>query len=116
MPDVIDADRLAELERDFGSEDLLEIVDAFLEEATEVVQSIGDMLSDGPDDDRAAQFHFLAGAARNLGAAAFGGLCKRLETENSAFEAADYAAFKAEYDHVLAFFNDMRQGDVRAAG
>lgn len=115
MTEIIDEERLAELERDFGSEDLWDIIEAFLEEATEVVDAIGGLLSDGPHEERAGQFHFLAGAARNLGASAFGDLCKRLETQNQAFTADDYAAFREAYGAVLAHFDAMRGGGAVAA-
>lgn len=100
----IDEDRLRELENDFGAEDMDMVVEAFLEESTEMVEALAEMVSDAADENRVAQFHCLAGAAQNLGARRFGILCKKLETENGPFLSADYEAFRAEYQVVLDFF------------
>jgi len=106
---IVDEARLRELESDFGAEDLDEIIDAFLEEASEAVEALEPMLSDQPSAERAAQFHFLAGAARNLGAVAFGSLAKRLESENGPFGAEDYRAFRKEFDKVVDHFRGHRE-------
>ena len=111
---VIDEDRIRELENDFGAEDVGEIIEAFLEEATEVVDALRTMTSDAPSSERAAQFHFLAGSAHNMGAVAFGTLAKQLEVENGSFSDEDYAAFRAQYQRVLDNFQGAEQ--ARAAG
>lgn len=101
---IVDEDRIRELEDDFGAEDLAEIIEAFLEEASEAVEALAPLLSDVPSEERKDQFHFLAGAARNLGAVAFGDLSKRLEEENGPFGADDFAAFRAEFQRVSDHF------------
>lgn len=111
---VIDEHRLKELADDFGEEDLAEVVEAFLAEATEAVDSLSDLVSSAPSDERVGQFHFLAGAALNLGAARFARLCKELEKANGPFEAAAFAEFRAEYQLVLEYFARDAQ-DERAA-
>ena len=117
MVQAIDEDRLRELAADFGADDLAEIIDAFLEEATEVVDALADCLSDEPSQTRVEHFHFLAGAARNLGAAAFGTFCQKLERENGHFGKADYQQFRAEYQAVLDYFGDRGGfGELAATG
>lgn len=101
---IIDEDWLQSLEEDFGADGLGMVVDTYLEESLEVVDALGQVLSDGPSDQRVEHFHFLSGAAQNVGARRFGDLCRRLELENSGFTAEDYAAFRAEYQMARDFF------------
>lgn len=104
MDQSIDEDRLRELEEDFGADGLEMIVDAFLEEAIEIIEVLGQSVSDAPDQDRVGHFHFLAGAARNIGAKKFGDLCSTLEHANGPFTESDYASFLAEYEAAKAYF------------
>ena len=115
MGKPIDENRLRELADDFGADDLAEIIDAFLEEASEAVDALEQCLSDEPSQARVEYFHFLAGAARNLGAIAFGALCQQLERENGSFSANDYHFFRAEYQTVLDYFGEPGGFDQLAA-
>lgn len=112
---IVDADRIRELEDDFGAEDLAEIVEAFLEEALEAVDALGPMVSDQPGPERKEQFHFLAGAARNLGAVAFGNLAKRLEEADGPFGVDAYESFQAEFQKVVDHFQSA-DAALRKAG
>ena len=101
---TIDEDRLKELEEDFGADGVAIVIEAYLEESLETVDALGKILSDGPDEKRVEHFHFLSGAAKNLGALRFGDLCRQLEHANGAFSADDYSAFTAEYQIVRDAF------------
>lgn len=101
---IIDEDWLQSLEEDFGADGLGIVVDTYLEESLEIVDALGEGCSEGPDTQRVEHFHFLSGAAQNVGARRFGDLCRRLELENTGFSAEDYAAFRAEYDLVRDYF------------
>ncbi|TVP73459.1 MAG: hypothetical protein EA339_03310 [Rhodobacteraceae bacterium] len=56
--------RVAELYTDFGEDGFAEIVDVFLEEMTE---SLGRLANATDDKALEAEFHFLKGAALNVG-------------------------------------------------
>ncbi|MEM7059292.1 MAG: Hpt domain-containing protein [Pseudomonadota bacterium] len=101
---TIDEHRLRDLESDFGADGLAMVVEAYLEESVEVVEALGQLLSDEPDQSRVEHFHFLSGAAHNLGARRFGDLCRHLEQKNGRFTANDYSAFRAEYQAVKDYF------------
>lgn len=101
---VIDESRLRELEDDFGAEDVAMVIEAFLEESGEVVDAIGEILSDEPNQQRVDHFHFLSGAAQNLGAQRFGELCRKFETANGPFTEAEYGPFQAEFGAVKDYF------------
>jgi len=101
---TIDEDRLRDLEEDFGADGLEIVIEAYLEESTEVVEAIGALLTDQPDQQRLEHFHFLRGAAHNVGARRFGDLCQHLENQNGSFSAEKYAKFQAEYQAVKDYF------------
>lgn len=101
-----DVGRLKELEDDFGAEDLGMIVEAFLEEASEKVDEIGTCLSEVPDADRVGHFHFLVGAARNIGAKSFGDMCQKHEQANDAFQQDDYSKLKLEFGALRSWYAD----------
>lgn len=111
---MIDEQRLKELEDDFGADDLAEIIDAFLEEVGEGVDTLGNMLSDQPSAERKAQLHFLKGCARNLGAMDLGDLCEqyeRAELGASAFGPDDFARVVSEVERIRGYFasRDLRR-------
>ena len=89
---MLDEARLAELEAEFGVEDLACVIDAFLEEAAEAVAGLEAMVSDSPDPARTAQLHFLVGSAQNVGATGFADLCRVHELADGRFDAADLGA------------------------
>ena len=99
---MIDKNRLAELEADFGADGLDEIIETFLAETWEGIDALEPMLSAEPSDARRDQFHFLKGCALNVGASEFGALCERLEAENGPFEMSDYRAMRDMFQAVCA--------------
>ncbi len=91
---MIDHERLAELEADFGSDELRQIIDVFLEEAGETVERLG---AEGDDPGvRGDRLHFLKGCARAIGAGRLGDLCDRLERA-ATFGADDRARLEREF-------------------
>ena len=82
---MIDQTRLQELVDDFGAEDFDDLIESFLEEAAESVMNLEAMVSDEACDERSAQFHFLKGCARNIGAVKFGDLCETWEFGRAPF-------------------------------
>ncbi len=80
---MIDQTRLRELEEDFGTDDLAEIVDAFLEEAIEAVDAMRGLDPATDADGIARHLHFLKGCARNVGATALGDRCEALESREA---------------------------------
>lgn len=110
---LIDAARLKELEADFGADDLSEIIEAFMEEASEAVDALGGELGTGPSETRVELFHFLSGAARNLGASRFAELCRKLELDNPDFTDDAYASFRSEFQMVRDYF-DAGEGGLAA--
>lgn len=101
---TIDEHRLRDLEADFGADGLEIVVEAYLEESAEIVDSLGDLLSAEPDQRRVEHFHFLCGAAHNVGARRFGDLCRHFEQRNGEFTDDHYAKFRAEYQAVKDYF------------
>ena len=104
---IVDTDRVAELQGEFGADDMAFVVEAFLEETADALAKLSTMLSDGPDDDRARLFHFICGSARTIGAEQLADSCKRHELENSGLTAGDVAALQAEFRAVRGWFQDQ---------
>lgn len=75
---MLDLERLAGMEADFGAEELALILDAFRAEAANVLAA----LRAGWEDDaiRRERLHFLKGSARTIGATRLGDLCESFET------------------------------------
>lgn len=92
-----DTARLAELEEDFGAEDLGFVIEAFLEEAEEAVSDLAELTSPEKTSDCVSKLHFLVGAARNIGASSFGQLCQQHEKASAGFSEADYRTVLSEF-------------------
>lgn len=107
--------RLAELLEVFGPEDLGMVVEAFLEETGQAMTTLSDMVGSGPGPVREAQMHYLVGAARNLGAVAFGDLCKRYQLSQDVFSAEDYAALSAAFRETSDAFASRMQQQIDSA-
>jgi len=73
---VIDWERIEQLERDFGTECLTEVIHMFFSEAEEVIAPLrrGDARRDLRSD-----MHFLKGSALNLGFRQLASLCSEAE-------------------------------------
>jgi len=91
---VINWERVAELYGDFGEESFAEIVDVFLSEVAEGLERLRVV---GEGQALRAEFHFLKGAALNLGFDDVAAACT--DGENRAAEGRDTSAQKA---HVIA--------------
>lgn len=87
---MIDWSRVSELLEDFGEEEFGELVVVFVEECREGLEQLKQSTSD--DGDRAA-FHFLKGAALNVGFVEIAELCAQGET--AAANGEDRAAVKS---------------------
>ena len=103
---MIDQSRLQELAEDFGSEDLADLIDAFLEEATEALQALANMVSDADMDARRNQFHFLKGCALNVGAMQLAKVCEGFEHGTGGFSEAEYLSVLADFHAVQLYFAD----------
>ncbi|MGY6696848.1 MAG: Hpt domain-containing protein [Roseinatronobacter sp.] len=88
---VIDWSRVSELLEDFGEEEFGELVVVFLEECRDGLEQLKQAASD--DADRAA-FHFLKGAALNVGFVEIAELCANGET--AAANGEDRAEIKSQ--------------------
>lgn len=105
--------RLAELYEDFGEDGIAEVVDIFLEEVGQAQERL--LASDDPKTLR-DEFHFLKGAALNLGFDEIAGLCAT--GEQRATEGRDCSEEKAQLALLLpqtctVFARDWR---MRMAG
>ena len=70
---MIDWDRVSELRDEVGAEDFMDVVEMFLDEVNEEIDTItGEMTV----QELEAKLHFLKGSALNLGLAAFADLCR----------------------------------------
>lgn len=103
---MIDRERVRDLIRDFGAEDVAEIVNAFIDEAAEAVDALDDMAADTPAHTLAAQFHFIKGCALNIGAADFAARCERLERGEAPFTPQEHASFREDFEAVRGFFSN----------
>ncbi|RRH78018.1 Hpt domain-containing protein [Falsigemmobacter faecalis] len=68
--------QLNDLRADVGDEGFADLIVLFLEETDGVISR---MIDKGPEKDPAADYHFLKGAARNLGLDGFSALCHEAE-------------------------------------
>ncbi|MEM7683836.1 MAG: Hpt domain-containing protein [Pseudomonadota bacterium] len=107
---MIDKSRLQELADDFGEDDLMELVESFLEEAAEAVDKLEAMVSATFSEERSQQFHFLKGCALNLGANQLGALCETFEKRDGGFSITEYQEFCTQFRAVQDYF---AQGDLK---
>ena len=75
--ELIDWERISELRSDFGDDGFEEVVEIFLEEVGEAVESLGSVCADPEALEEVA--HFLKGSALNLGFAKLSELCAAAE-------------------------------------
>ncbi len=105
--ELVDLGRLEELHALLGPEEFRGFLRDFLEEAAEAVTKVGADRYRDPSPERAELFHYLAGAAHNVGAISFGAFCVRLEKSAERLGAAEYQAFCAEFRRLWRFFDDL---------
>ena len=109
-----DEERLSELLDVFGAEYLKMVVDAFFEEAEQALAGLADLTGANPDSIREGQLHYLVGAARNLGAVAFGELCKTYQLSD-AFSASDHARLREVFRNTCDDFTARIQEKITDA-
>lgn len=73
---MIDRSRIEELRSDIGEDDFAEVLDIFLNEIGEALQTLDPA---GPPDRLASDLHSLKGSAQNIGFAEFARLCREAE-------------------------------------
>lgn len=78
---MIDWNRVIELRDEVGAEDLMEVVELFLEEVETV---LGDLSKDVSNDELSSQMHFLKGSSLNIGFSDMAALCAQGETDAAA--------------------------------
>ncbi|MEM9059226.1 MAG: Hpt domain-containing protein [Pseudomonadota bacterium] len=103
---MIDRSRLRELVDDFGEDDLMDLIESFLEEAAEAVEGLRAMVSETYSEERSQRFHFLKGCALNLGATELGELCETLEKRDGGFSESEYDDFCVQFQSVQNYFAD----------
>ena len=72
---MIDWAQARQLQEDVGKEEMAEVVELFLSEVDEAMETLQNGYDTIPAEDRAAAFHFLKGCASNLGFKTFGDQC-----------------------------------------
>ena len=107
---MIEWDRIRELRDEIGVDDFDEIVVIFLQEADEVVESLGTGASPRsvPDD-----LHFLKGAALNLGLRQFADTCLQAEREIAAGRRIDLGAVVGGFHTSRAAFLSGLEGALK---
>ena len=93
---AFDEEKVAMLLSIFGQDDLALVLDAFLDEAEQVVIGLAKLTSDNQDRVRDHQLDYLARAAANMGASGLAEICRSYE-RSSAFEDADFRAVRAAF-------------------
>ena len=74
---MIDWDRVAALREEVGPEDFDEVVELFLQEVDEEIETLSGA---APQDGLAEKLHFLKGSALSLGFSEFSSLCQNGES------------------------------------
>lgn len=74
---MIDWDRVSQLQDEVGRDDFKEVVEMFLDEVREELDTLSSMLTAKELEEK---LHFLKGSALNLGLEAFAELCRSGET------------------------------------
>ncbi len=102
---MIDWNRVAALREEVGAEDFDEVVELFLQEVDEEIETLADQ-SQG----LAEKLHFLKGSALSLGFSEFSSLCQAGETTLTADPAAkvDLCGIQKNYaSSRAAFLSDL---------
>ena len=103
---MIDWIQVRQLQEDVGADEIDEVVELFLDEVDEAMESLQTEYETMTSSDRSAAFHFLKGCASNLGFKRFADQCSEGEKltkkgNEPEFEIADliqlYALSKASF-------------------
>ena len=110
---MIDWDRVNQLKEEIGEDDFQEVVDMFLDEMNEEVETLTPSMT---AQDLESKLHFLKGAALNLGFSAFADLCKTGEdaARVGQTEGIDTAAVIACYKTSIDAFAENTPGIAAA--
>ena len=97
---MIDWVQVRQLQDDVGKEEMAEVVELFLAEVDEAMETLQSHYDTMSVEDRSAAFHFLKGCALNLGFKAFADQCSLGEEITKGggipgFEISDLAAIYA---------------------
>lgn len=104
---MIDWDRVAELREEVGAEDFDEVVELFLQEVDEEIETLA---AQPAQNGMSEKLHFLKGSALSLGFREFSDLCK---TGEAALAQDDTASIDVEELHNIyqssrsSFLNDL---------
>lgn len=104
---MIDWDRVAALREEVGLEDFDEVVELFLQEVDEEIETLSGI---APQDGLAEKLHFLKGSALSLGFRDFSNLCQHGESDLTADPSApvDLQALQSSYQSSRsAFLEDL---------
>lgn len=72
---MIDWAQARQLQDDVGKAEMAEVVELFLSEVDDAMETLQNGYDAMPAEDRSASFHFLKGCASNLGFKTFGDQC-----------------------------------------
>ena len=111
---MIDWQRVNELREEVGDEDFEEVVEIFLEEVDETVESLR---ANGRSDDLEEILHFLKGSALNLGFKTFSLLCQQGEQSAAAGQGdtVDLSKILGAYDESRSTFIQQYPNDEKVA-
>ncbi|MFK5998041.1 MAG: Hpt domain-containing protein [Rhodobacterales bacterium] len=76
---MIDWQQARQLQDDVGKDEMAEVVELFLSEVDEAMETLQANYAGMPVNERSAAFHFLKGCAANLGFKSFGDHCAEAE-------------------------------------
>lgn len=104
---MIDWSRVNELRDEVGEEDFAEVVELFIEEVDEVINTLRTAPQPTALEE---QLHFLKGSALNLGFASFSAICQRGEktAATDGADTIDIAEILACYDQSKTIFMDLQ--------
>lgn len=97
---MINWGRIEELQNEIGADDFAEVAQLFMEETDDVMARLGKSASATA---LCADFHFLKGAALNLGLDALAALCQTAEQRSAA------GSMDIDLDEVRLIYNQSRQ-------
>ena len=98
---MIDWNRVAELQGEFGIEGFVEVADMFLEEAEQAVRLL---VAGMPHEQVEGQLHFLKGSALNLGLTDLAQICQEGERK-----AAEGRAGEVDLGRIVLVYRRSRQ-------
>jgi histidine phosphotransfer protein HptB len=87
---MIDWQQARQLQQDVGKEEMAEVVELFLSEVDETIETLQNTYDVMSASDRSAAFHFLKGCASNLGFKTFGAKCGQGEEDTKSGKEPDF--------------------------